>query len=284
MLITIVNEAPEKVPNARVLTVIRAISRQIFHDFRPYWSLSAQLRLATIKSTTRQNLSPGRDAALRQLDPVSGGGVIRLRSLVDERIWLASHGEDKGSNSRFAGYSSPTELLLGTTARGFHFRLLSHNFPIAHVIVTDQNGEMRDDWTVTLSHEVLEMIANPYVNLRVYAPHPDPRRRRRGMRVYVHREVCDPVRQDEYEVDKERVANFVLPLYFLEGGHNTERVDFLGSEELESFGVNPGGYIPYFNPETGIEETYPSQPSPMARISGRSQDATNPGRALRVPL
>ncbi len=64
-------------------------------------------------------------------------------------------------------------------------------------------------------------------------------------------------------VDGVRLANFVLPLYFLEGGHKTERVDFLGSPELQSFGVKAEGYIPYFNPETGQEEEYPQSAHPQ---------------------
>src|SRR4051794_1870884 len=33
-------------PDTRVLQVIRAINRQIREDFRPYWSMDAQLRLS----------------------------------------------------------------------------------------------------------------------------------------------------------------------------------------------------------------------------------------------
>jgi len=258
MIITIVNEAADKVSNASVLSVLRAISRQIFHDFTPYWHLSAQLRLATVKSTSRQNLDPHRDAALQQLDPVSGGGVIRLRTLVNEEIWFQAN-ELNADVHQTRGWSQ-AENAFGTWTRGFHFLVPGCNFPIGHVIVTDDKDQIRNDWTTTLSHEILEMIANPHVNLRVHAPHPDPQERSRNKRVYVHREVCDPVQDDKdgYEVDGVRMANFVLPLYFLEAGHETERVDFLGSRGLESFGVKAQGYIPYFDPETGKEEQYPT--------------------------
>ena len=56
------------------------------------------------------------------------------------------------------------------------------------------------------------------------------------------------------------VSNFLLPLYFTavpeEGGRN----DFLGrvhkQKTLQSFGINPGGYIGFYNPETGDDETF----------------------------
>jgi hypothetical protein len=278
MLITIVNEAPQLVCNGAVLTTIRAIARQIFHDFTPYWHLSAQLRLATVRSTPRELLDLNRDAALQQLDPVSGGGVIRLRLFADEMISLrslkAAHGKNHDGAQGFL--VSPSDWGIGTFSRGYHLRLRRHHFPVGHVIVNDAEDatKPREDWTVSLSHEVLEMIANPHVNLRVEAPHPDPAQSR-YKRVYVHREVCDPV-QDEYTVDGIRVANFVLPLYFVEGGHRTERIDFLGSDGFKSFGVKPGGYIPYFDPETGKEEKYWGPPrrevgsSPCPRRSRKS--------------
>ncbi len=176
MLITIVNEASELVSNGRVLTAMRAISRQIVYDFGPYWHLSAQLRLATVKSTSLQNLDPNRDAALQQLDPVSGGGVVRLRTLFDESMWLKANEFTEGSrHTRGCGFNSRAERVLGSWTRGFHFLLPGCYFPIAHVVVTDEKEELRNDWTITLSHEVLEMIANPHVNLRVHAPHPDPK-------------------------------------------------------------------------------------------------------------
>lgn len=68
--------------------------------------------------------------------------------------------------------------------------------------------------SVALSHEVLEMLANPAVNL--WADGPDGRS-------YAH-EVCDPVAGDAYVVDVEpysrgpaepvSVSNFVLPDWF----------------------------------------------------------------------
>src|SRR6266446_9268134 len=52
-------------------------------------------------------------------------------------------------------------------ALGFH-DLNTRDMPVGFVFVLDPN-----DWTVTLSHEVLELILDPTVN--IFVPGPDPR-------------------------------------------------------------------------------------------------------------
>ena len=52
----------------------------------------------------------------------------------------------------------------------------------------------------------------------------------------------------------------MLPLYFTGGEEKGGRNDFLGrayeGKTLRSFGVNPGGYVGFFDPETGDHETF----------------------------
>ena len=54
-------------------------------------------------------------------------------------------------------------------------------------------------------------------------------------------------------------AVFVLPLYFTGGDELGGRNDFLGRTDngktLQSFAVNPGGYVGFFNPSTNAHET-----------------------------
>ena len=103
-------------------------------------------------------------------------------------------------------------------------------------------------WTVTLSHEALELMADPQGNLLVKGPHPKDHRHK----VYHWFEMCDAVQDESYEIDKVLVANFVLPHYFTERDELGTRNDFLGrkhdGQTLRSFGVNPGGYIGFFDP------------------------------------
>jgi hypothetical protein len=68
-------------------------------------------------------------------------------------------------------------------------------------------------------------------------------------------EMCDAVQSETYVVDGQTVSNFVLPLYFTASHERGSRNDFLGTvtdgKTLRSFGVNPGGYINYFDPKLG---------------------------------
>lgn len=113
-----------------------------------------------------------------------------------------------------------------------------------------------EDWTVTFSHEALELVADPEVNLLVMGPHPTKPRKT----VFHWYEMCDAVQAESYKVDGVAVSNFLLPLYFTSSEEVGGRNDFLGrthsGRTLQSFGVNPGGYIGFFNPETGDHETF----------------------------
>jgi len=72
--------------------------------------------------------------------------------------------------------------------------------------------------------------------------------------------MCDAVQAETYKIDDVEVSNFVLPLYFTGSEEVGGRNDFLGrshsGKTLRSFGVNPGGYIGFFNPQTGQQETF----------------------------
>jgi hypothetical protein len=118
---------------------------------------------------------------------------------------------------------------------------------------------------VTLSHEALELIADPQVNLLVAGPHPaDP-----DLEVFHWYEMCDAVQAEGYKVDGVEVSNFLLPLYFTPDKELGGRNDFLGrlhkKTTLSSFGINPGGYIGFFNPKTGKHETFALEGDATAR-------------------
>src|SRR5437867_3285138 len=69
------------------------------------------------------------------------------------------------------------------------------------------------DWTVTVSHECLEMLADPFGNRLVAGDSPDPARRGRVLFLV---EVCDPCEVPTlgYTVNGVRVSDFYLPHYF----------------------------------------------------------------------
>lgn len=109
-----------------------------------------------------------------------------------------------------------------------------------------------EDWTVTLSHEALELVGDPAANLLVQGRSPLDRRHK----VFHMFEMCDAVQDEHYMNGGIGVSNFLLPSCFSPGEQEGRRNDFLGirsddGESLKSFGINPGGYFNYFDPKTG---------------------------------
>src|SRR5215471_10194555 len=134
---------------------------------------------------------------------------------------------------------------------GYHARNFS-GIPYGFVF-TELSRELGESWTVTLSHEALEMIGDPQTNLLIAGPHPT----HPNLEVFHYFEMCDAVQDDTYEIDGVEVSNFLLPLYFTKTEERASRNEFLGTlPALESFGVNPGGYIGFIDPWTGESVTY----------------------------
>lgn len=208
MIISVINHTHGKITDEQLQVAIRAINRQIAHDFEPYWSLYAELRLEGRSETrpTKHNLADMR-----------GDAVIYMWDNMDVDDALGYH--DKND-------------------RGIPFGF----------VFTELSQQLGENWTVTLSHEALELIGDPEVNLLVMGPHPtEPNRD-----VFHWYEMCDAVQAESYAVDEVEVSNFVLPLYFTGGDEVGGRNDFLGrnyeGKTLKSFGVNPGGYIGFYDP------------------------------------
>jgi hypothetical protein len=114
-----------------------------------------------------------------------------------------------------------------------------------------------DGWQAAVSHELLEMLADPLLNLAAEGVF-------RGTAALFALEVCDPVGGDEYEVAGVPVANFVLPTWFLPGPLSDETlVDFLG-RLTEPFSLSPGGCAGYCT-ELGRWQTWFAKRCPRHR-------------------
>jgi hypothetical protein len=220
MIISIVNHTNGKVTDEELQTAIRAINRQIAEDFTPYWSLTATLRLEG-RSATQPDSAQAAD--------MRGDAVIYL--------WDKSDVDG---------------------ALGYHFQN-NRGIPFGFVF-TSIAEELGESWSVTLSHEALELIGDAETNQLAIGPHPDPAQDRS---VFFWFEMCDAVEAESYEIDGVKVSNFLLPLYFTGTRDNDEpgaRNDYLGraykGQTLRSFGINPGGYVAFFDPETGKTETF----------------------------
>lgn len=192
---------------------IRAVNRQLQEDFKAYWHTDVQLRL---EGWTGETIDPSRPLNMR------GDAVIYL--------W-----EDDDT----------------THALGYH-ALTNRGVPFGFVF--PHLSELLDeDWSVTLSHEALELALDAEVNRLVRGPHPDPMQE--GRIVYHWYELCDAVQADTYSIDGVNVSNFVLPLYFTQSEEHLNHNDFLG-RGVRSFGVRPGGYVGFFDPENGVHDRY----------------------------
>jgi len=95
-------------------------------------------------------------------------------------------------------------------------------------------------WTVTFSHELLEMLADPNINLCAFDE--------ANKRLYAY-EVCDAVEADKlgYKIDGVTVSDFVLPGWF-EPTHVGKNEKFAWKTKVaRPFQLEPGGYISYFD-------------------------------------
>jgi hypothetical protein len=204
------------IPDAEVERALRAINRQIEGDFAPYWSMAALLRLEG-RSTARPELQRPPD--------LRGDAIIYLWDELNIADALGYH----DANNQGIPY-------------GFVF--------------TEIAREINEPWTVTLSHEALELIGDPSANVLAAGPHPsDPEKL-----VFHWYEMCDAVQAEHYPIDGVEVSNFVLPLYFTVDNEPGGRNDFLNRPApggpLRSFGIKPGGYVGFYDPEMGSHETF----------------------------
>lgn len=228
MQISVVNHTNGQVSDEEVQHVIRAVNRQIIEDFEPYWGMSATLRLE------------GRSAAQPdtiQIPDLRGDAVIYLWNEADV-----------------------------TNAIGYHNRN-ARGVPFGFVF-TEISRQIGEPWSVTFSHEALELIGDPETNLLVMGPHPVENRD-----VFHWFEMCDAVQAEKYEIDGVPLSNFLLPLYFT-GTREVDEIgarnDFLGrsygGQTLTSFGINPGGYVGFFDPQTGGHETFAIRDDSVASL------------------
>src|SRR5215467_2400669 len=100
-----------------------------------------------------------------------------------------------------------------------------------------------DRVSVTLSHEVLEMLGDTDINLMV----------QKGPRGYAY-EVCDAVEDDSlgYDINGVRVSDFVYPQYFETFWHKgATKFDHLGHLSGPLPSLTHGGYMSYLDYASG---------------------------------
>ena len=116
---------------------------------------------------------------------------------------------------------------------GYH-DLTSAGLPLGKAFVATARADGMP-WSVVLSHELLEMLIDPYINLAAFIRN-SPRRLLYGY------EVCDPCRSDSYRIDGVAVSNFVYPAWFeVPRPHRGTRFDHL-QQIAAPLKLRPGGY------------------------------------------
>jgi len=102
--------------------------------------------------------------------------------------------------------------------------------------------EASDSWSVTASHEILEMLVDPWGNRLRAAAHPfDP-----NVRVNYLVEICDPCMTVCYPINGIAVADFYTPRYFDPVHSRGARYSFTGEIEYPQQ-ILPGGYVSWID-------------------------------------
>ena len=207
MRISIANIS-QKVTTPEFSATVHAVARQVHQDFAPLWGMDADVRGIAMK----RDAKPTPELTLSDV-------ILYVGELNDDPQKVAD-------------------------AVGYH-DLNNKGIPFGFVF-TDVASKAGEKWSTTLSHEVLELLADPDVNLLVVGPHPkNPTNV--ALRTY---EVCDPVQADTYDLDGITVSNFVTPLYFARlPSPTTTRTNYLNND-MARFGIRPGGYFSYFDMTT----------------------------------
>jgi|GEM_PF-1466394 len=182
--------------------IVRAVQTQIERDFAPAWGLAPVPVMAVDDG-----------AAV----PLGAGLVYLVQKIADAPGAYGIHKADP--SGFFAGFVAVDAIckLGGTLSRG------------------------SDSVSSALSHEVLELIANPSVNLWCDD----------GAGLSFAREVCDPVSGDGYDIEVEPfsegpseavcVSNFVHPDWFKPSATSGAMFDQMGLLTRQ-FEVRKGGY------------------------------------------
>lgn len=157
------------------------------------------------------------------------------------KIWSVEATVDPFANSSLVpvGYWKITILTSDSPGdAGFHTAL--NKQPAAFV-------KYASDWSLRASHEVLEILADPYGNKK-YA---GPSVRNDASLVEYLVEVCDPCERVSYEINGTEVADFCTPPYYDAQAAPGTRYSFTGAIKKPRE-VLAGGYLTWQDPATNL--------------------------------
>jgi hypothetical protein len=196
-----------------LLQAAAAVQKQVTRDFAPFWGLSATVNAFEDLQSVPSDYHP-----------------VVVFGDADELI----------GKLEFAIGPNYTSQLVDDFERdrlgGLHLNAFTRQ-PFALVAASDA-------WSVTLSHEILEMIADPFGNHLIAAAHPfDPE-----LRVKYLLEVCDPCQAMWYPANGVPVSDFYTPRYFDPVRVDRSRYSFTGALEYP-LQILEGGYLSWIDPQ-----------------------------------
>lgn len=161
-------------------------------------------------------------------------------------------------------------------ALGYHDLTPAGN-PIAKVFIKDDQ-KYGLSWTVTVSHELLEMLVDPYISNCAFI-----QKTNTTGRLYAY-EVCDPIEDDSfgYKIGDVLVSNFIYPAWF-ESFRRSGKFDHM-SVLTAPLSLAKGGYMSIF--EVGskskgwVQITPPQGPGKRLLAKGpESRKAKRPAKS-----
>jgi hypothetical protein len=150
-------------------------------------------------------------------------------------------------------------------ALGYH-DLTNEGLPLGKVFAASDLQYSRQ-WTASASHELLEMMADPWVNLAATV---EPGRDGGAMNLYAY-EVADPCDSEEfrYRIDGVLVSDFVYPAWF-EGFWTEGQTQFDYLKKIRRpLELLPGGYIGMYDVASGAGWTQLAADAGPMRYAGR---------------
>jgi hypothetical protein len=200
------------IPTRDLLRASAAVQKQITRDFAPYWGLPATVDafddLPSVPSDYRPVVLFG--------DPDEVKGKLDIALDPEYAAQLI----DDFERDRLTG---------------LHLNAFTRQ-PFALV-------QASETWSVTLRHEIIEMVVDPYGNRLVAAMHPlDPEQR-----VKYLVEVCDPCQAMWYPVNGVPVSDFYTPRFFDPVWVGSGRYSYTGAIE-HPLQILEGGYLSWIDP------------------------------------
>lgn len=229
------------ITDAELRKVVDAITVQINQHFAPEWKHTALL------SVTRPKLTAGK---------------APIHAATDAVIYIGETHTDPNTGAQFVqGYHDKN---IAKKAYGF--------------VYLDVCALYKEHWSVTLSHEVLELLADPTAIMTVDDGRPDGRP---GARYAL--EVCDPTQGDHYDINGVSVCNFVTRQFFGAPGASPD-MNYLKLPQDE-LSPRPKGYIQYSD-ASGVHQLWGKSVSSTQKAA-RQQLGTyrrNGRRAARMEI